>query len=320
VKGQRNSRKRDPHWAQHNMKKENSEFTRRRFIGSTVGVAAALQLPRAVSAFGLTPPLAGCRLIPEQEVGPYYVADELLRSDITEGKPGVPLALRVVVLDSRTCTPLPNAAIDIWHCDALGLYSGFTKQNPMGPGGPGGFGGPPRDFDPQHPGNRPGPRENMGAPPANHPTDKLTFLRGIQLTAADGSVNVRTVFPGFYMGRTNHIHFKVRVDGDTDGKSYVAGHTSHVGQIFFPEEVAAELMKHQPYSLHEIHRVTATEDDIFTDQHGDLSVANLQPVRSGEVSAGFRADLVAYVDPNATPAATGRMLGPGGPPPNNNQR
>jgi protocatechuate 3,4-dioxygenase beta subunit len=226
--------------AHDNMKKENYGFTRRRFIGSTVGVAAALQLPRAVSAFGLTPPPADCRLIPEQEVGPYYIADELLRSDITEGKPGVPLALRVVVIDSRTCKPLANAAIDIWHCDALGLYSGFTKQNPMGPGGFGGppRGGPPPDFDPQHPGNRPGPRENMGAPPANHPTDKLTFLRGIQFTAADGSVNFQTVVPGFYMGRTNHIHFKVRIGGDTDGKSYAAGHTSHVGQIFFPEEVA----------------------------------------------------------------------------------
>lgn len=306
------------------MKKENYGFTRRRFIGSTVGVAASLQWPRGLSAFGLTPPPAGCRLIPEQEVGPFYIADELLRSDITEGKPGIPLALRVVVIDSRTCKPLANAAIDIWHCDALGLYSGFTKQNPMGPGGPGGFGGPPPggpppDFDPQHPGNRPGPRENMGAPPANHPTDKLTFLRGIQLTAADGSVNFQTAFPGFYMGRTNHIHFKVRVGGNTGGKSYAAGHTSHIGQVFFPEEVAAELMKHEPYSLREIHRVTAAEDDIFTDQHGDLSVANLQPARSGEVAPSFRADLVAYVDPTATPAAT-RMRGPGGPPPNNNQR
>jgi hypothetical protein len=71
-------------------------------------------------------------------------------------------------------------------------------------------------------------------------------------------------------------------------------------------------MKHEPYSLHEIHRVTAAEDDIFTDQHGDLSVANLQPMPSGEVSASFRADLIAYVDPTATPAATRRMRGPGG--------
>jgi protocatechuate 3,4-dioxygenase beta subunit len=304
------------------MKKKTFRFTRRRFIGSTVSAAAALPLSRAVNAFGLTPPPAGCRLIPEQEIGPYYVPGELLRSNITEGKPGVPLALHLVIIDSRTCQPLANAAIDIWHCDALGLYSGFTKQNPMGPGGFGGPppGGPPPDFDPQHPGNRPGPHENMGAPPANHPTDQLTFLRGIQLTAEDGSVNFQTVFPGFYMGRTNHIHFKVRVGGNTDGKSYAAGHTSHVGQIFFPEEVAAELMKHEPYSLHEIHRVTATEDDIFTDQHGDLSVVNLQPVRSDGSPASFRADPVAYVDPTATPAPTGRMRGPGGPPPNTNQR
>jgi protocatechuate 3,4-dioxygenase beta subunit len=304
-------RKDHPHRVRDHMKKKYSGFTRRRFIGSSVGVAAALQFPHALSAFGLTPNPPICKLVPEQEVGPYYLANEFLRSDITEGKPGVPLALRVVVMDSRSCKPLANAAIDIWHCDALGLYSGFTKQNPTGPGGP------PPDFDPQHPRNRSGPPENMGPPPENHPTDKLTFLRGIQFTGADGSVNFQTVFPGFYMGRTNHIHFKVRVGGNTDGKSYEAGHTSHIGQIFFPEEIAAELMKHEPYSLHTIHRVTSSEDDIFNDQHGDLSVAQIPLVRTGD--SGFHADLVAYVDPTATPAATGRMRGPGGPPSHDDQ-
>jgi protocatechuate 3,4-dioxygenase beta subunit len=55
----------------------------------------------------------------EQEVGPYYVADELVRRDVREDKPGLPLLLRLAVLDLHTCKPLSNAAIDIWHCDAL---------------------------------------------------------------------------------------------------------------------------------------------------------------------------------------------------------
>jgi protocatechuate 3,4-dioxygenase beta subunit len=50
----------------------------------------------------------------------------------------------------------------------------------------------------------------MGPPPENHPTDKLTFLRGVQLTGSDGTVVFKTIFPGFYEGRRNHIHFKVR--------------------------------------------------------------------------------------------------------------
>src|SRR6202451_1283831 len=235
-------------------------FSRRRLVASGLAAAASLKL-RAAQGVGFTERAMVCRLVPEQEVGPYYVPGEILRSDITEGKRGVPLQLRVLVLDARTCKPLPNAAVDLWHCDALGLYSGFTKQNPMGPGGP-----PPR-FDPQNPGpsDRMGPPpggmgrpDGMGPPGENHPTDKLTFLRGIQLTSDAGTVEFRTVFPGVYMGRTNHIHFKVRVGGQA-GRSYQAGHTSHVGQVFFPEELAANLMGQEPYRRHQIHRTTQAE-------------------------------------------------------------
>ena len=206
------------------MKPSPFAISRRRFLASTAALATTLQLQRAARAAGLMADAQVCTLAAEQEVGPYYVANELIRSDISEHKPGIPLSLRILVLDARTCKPISNAAVDVWHCDALGLYAGFTQQNPMGPGGPGGpdgparFGGPPPGgsppgFDPQHPGNRPGPPENMGPPPRNHPSDNFTFLRGIQLTGADGAVSFRTVFPGFYMGRTNHIHFKVRIGG-----------------------------------------------------------------------------------------------------------
>ena len=294
------------------MKKFAVDVSRRRFMAAGFAIASTLQLQRAARALGLAADAPVCALNAEQEVGPYYVAGEMLRSDIVEGKPGVPLSLRIMVLDSRSCKPLPNAAIDIWHCDALGLYSGFTKQNPMGPGGPG---GPPPGFDPNHPGNRAGPPEGMGPPPMNPPTDKLTFLRGIQLTDADGAVDFKTVFPGFYMGRTNHIHFKVRLGGEASGKTYAAGHTSHIGQVFFPEDVATALMQHEPYSLHKIHRTTQGEDNVFNDQHGDRSIAKLIAASPGQFSAGMRAELVASVDPTATPGPARRMGGPGGMPP-----
>ncbi len=251
-------------------------------------------------------------LLAEQEVGPYYVADEELRASLAEGRAGVPLALRLVVLDARSCTPLAHAAVDVWHCDAMGLYSGYTKQNPMGAGGPPGPppGPPPGGFDPQHPGNRPGPPEGMGPPPMNHPTDKLTFCRGIQLTGEDGVVQFLTIFPGFYMGRTNHIHFKVRVAGHPEQRTYAAGHTSHVGQVFFPEKMAATLMEQEPYRRHQIHRTTQAEDGVYNGQEGRLSVATVQPEPGG--TRLLRADLVAEVDPTATPLPATR--GAGGPP------
>ena len=262
-----------------------------------------------------------CRLAAEQEEGPYYVEDELVRSNIVEGKPGVPLSLRLVVLDARTCKPLQNAAVDIWHCDAEGIYSGYTQQSrmqggppggPDGPDGPGGpNGGPPPGFDPQHPGDRPGPPGGMGRPPKNNPTDKFTFLRGIQITGADGSVNFQTVFPGFYQGRTNHIHFKVREGGQVSSKTYTAGHTAHTGQLFFPEEVSIQLMQHEPYSLHKIHRTTQAEDHVFGEQNGQLFIARLQPLHPGNFGAGIHAELVAAVDPTATPAGIQLMGGPG---------
>jgi protocatechuate 3,4-dioxygenase beta subunit len=131
------------------------------------------------------------------------------------------------------------------------------------------------------------------------------------MTDADGAVRFRTVFPGFYMGRTNHIHFKVRLGGHVGDKTYAAGHISHTGQVFFPEEFAAKLMEHEPYSRHKIHRTTQSEDDVFGDQHGELSIARLKPLGD---AAGYEAELVTAVDPTATPGPAERRGGFGGPP------
>jgi protocatechuate 3,4-dioxygenase beta subunit len=141
------------------------------------------------------------------------------------------------------------------------------------------------------------------------PTDKLTFLRGIQLTDADGTVAFHTIFPGFYQGRVNHIHFKVRLAGHPDQRTYTAGHTSHVGQLFFPEDLAAKLMATEPYASHHIHRTTQAEDNVFNHQHGDLSVSAISPLHPENLSAGFHAHLTVAVDPIATPSPVG-----GGPP------
>ena len=161
----------------------------------------------------------------------------------------------------------------------------------------------------------------MGAPPEMHITDQFTFLRGIQFTDDQGRAEFATVFPGFYMGRTNHIHFKVREggrvssrEGATGGQTYIEGHTSHVGQVFFPEDFAAELMRHEPYAMHRIPRTTQAEDGIFQDQHGAAAVARLHPIDAKHPEAGYVAELIVTVDPTRSPAPMG-MRGPGGPPP-----
>ena len=125
-----------------------------------------------------------CVLTPEQTEGPYYLPLDLLRQDITEGRPGLPLRLRIAVVDVNGCSPLPDAAVDIWHCDAQGYYSGFT-------GYPGG------DADPE----------------AGAGVEEGTFLRGVQTTNADGIAEFQTIYPGWYTGRTVHIHMKVHVGG-----------------------------------------------------------------------------------------------------------
>lgn len=271
--------------------------TRRGFMTTGLTAAAALGLAPRLEGWDFQP--TACTLMPEQEVGPFYIADELVRADIREGKAGFPLELRIAIQDTRTCKPLANAAIDLWHCDALGLYSGFTAMSEMGgPGGPEGRG---RGRGP----GRGGPPPDGGGPPAMQPTDKQTFCRGIQLTDKDGVATFTTVFPGFYQGRTNHIHFKVRIDGRATERTYEAGHTSHIGQVFFPEDVSAKLMALEPYRSHAIHRTTQDEDGIYQDEHGAASVATLHPVKKDDPAAGFRASLIAGVDPTATPAPVG---------------
>ena len=133
--------------------------------------------PRRAVAGTLGP---SCVVRPEQTEGPYFVDERLHRSDIrsdpTDGlvRPGTPLALTLLVsrLNAGDCQPLPGAQVDIWHCDAQGVYS--DVQDP--------------EFS----------------------TIGQKFLRGYQITDARGEARFVTLYPGWYPGRTVHIHFKIR--------------------------------------------------------------------------------------------------------------
>lgn len=122
---------------------------------------------------------SACVLIPQETEGPYPLDtvsnSELLRQDITGGKTGVPLKMRLKIIGSVNCAPIQNAWVKIWHCDKDGYYSGYTNQGYLGT------------------------QNNAGQ----------TFCRGVQVTDANGEVEFITIFPGWYTGRVTHIHFRV---------------------------------------------------------------------------------------------------------------
>jgi protocatechuate 3,4-dioxygenase beta subunit len=255
---------------------------------------------RAVRGFSSEPV---CRLAAEQEEGPYYVDDETLRRDITEGKPGAPLKLAIRLVDNRSCTPLQNAALDIWHCDSSGMYSGFTSSSPDGGPPPGDRRGPP-------PG---GPPPGFG-PRGRRQIDTTRFLRGVQITDSNGAVEFATVYPGWDFGRAIHIHMKVHLGGAAD-RIYSGGHVAHTGQLFFPEDISERIARTEPYAKRlAVHRTTQREDGIFKSQHGAEGMLKME--RLGKTDQdGFLAMVTLAIDPGSTPAPVRGFAGPGGPPP-----
>jgi len=166
----------------------------------------------------LFPQSASCALTPEETEGPYYFNANSIRGDIREDRQGTALRLAMRVQD-RSCTPIPNAIVDIWHCDASGLYSGFESVSRRGEIG--------------------GPR-----------TDEETYLRGAQVTNGDGVVEFLTVYPGWYQGRTVHIHVKVHLDSRTVLTS----------QLYFDEAVTERVYARSPY-LEQGERDSFNRDD-----------------------------------------------------------
>jgi protocatechuate 3,4-dioxygenase beta subunit len=112
---------------------ENSKLTRRESLLAAGGLVAAALLPEVADAAsgpaGVSSGAISCVLTPELTEGPYYVPNEKVRRNITEGKPGVALELRLTVVNASTCKPIRNAVVDIWHADAGGVYSGAIAGN-----------------------------------------------------------------------------------------------------------------------------------------------------------------------------------------------
>jgi protocatechuate 3,4-dioxygenase beta subunit len=189
---------------------------------------AAGEGPAGVASGAVT-----CVLTPEQTEGPYYIDGETLRRNITEGRPGMPLTLRLKVVNASTCKAIRGALVDIWHADAAGVYSGFGS----------------------------------GA-------SSRTFMRGIQRTNVQGLAIFKTVYPGWYPGRTVHIHVKVHLGGDV----------VHTGQLYFADAVTDAVYRGAPYASRPGRSTRNSSDAIFRNG-GSRSMLSLRKDGSGYVGS-----------------------------------
>jgi protocatechuate 3,4-dioxygenase beta subunit len=199
--------------------------------------------PEAVSA-DLASMLSTCtvrRPWAEQDLGPYHRDAQPARRDVVEDREGVSLQLGIRLTDGA---PRAGAVVEIWQCDALGRYSGFP---------------PPRSSEvvsAEH------------APRAEYSPDQ-TFLRGRQTADADGMVEFRTIYPGWYPGRTVHVHVMVHV-----------GDAVLISQLYFPDAVSDRVLAQSPYAERPDRDTTNATDGIFA-TGGEPAVLDVAPVGTG---------------------------------------
>jgi protocatechuate 3,4-dioxygenase beta subunit len=244
------------------MTQDTPNSARRRLL--TLAGAAPLVL---TAASACAEPVAGptpekvCKLTPQATQGPYWFDPRLDRADVAEGKPGVPVTVAVTVVDGG-CRPIPSARVDLWHCDAAGLYSGYEGQ---------------------------GDDHRTG-------TKGQTFLRGAQLTDAAGRVAFRSIWPGWYEGRTPHMHLKVFLDA----------RTVLTCQLFVPDALSEWLYDNVPAYRRPRRRDTFNRQDGVALQGGEAMVAAVK-----ELKDGYDLALTLGVDPAADWKDQG--FGPNGP-------
>lgn len=202
---------------------------------------------------------------PAMTEGPFFVDEKLNRSDLIGDttraavKNGAPLALsiRLYKLAGGKFSPLRGAMVDVWHCDAKGVYS-----------------------DENHPMNH----EN---------TAGQKWLRGYQVSNEDGLVRFSTIVPGWYPGRTAHVHFKVRQTLDERTKEFTS-------QLFFDDAAVDEVYAREPYLPHRAGEPRNASDGIFRERQVDGSSAGEQLLLDMKKAAkGYRVEFaVALTDEN----------------------
>ncbi len=222
--------------------------------------------------------LPACVVKPAKTEGPYFVDEMLNRSDIriepSDGSmiEGVPLQLtfQVTQVNGDTCEALEGAQVDVWHCDALGNYSDVNAQG------------------------------------VDNTSKK--FLRGYQVTDELGTAAFTTVYPGWYRGRTVHIHFKIRTDPASD-----SGY-EFTSQLFFDEAMTDTIYAQKPYSTHTGRDMLNADDGIYADDGETLTLDIVE--NDDKTIGGYKATFYIALDLSVTPVETGSNCGPGGNRPN----
>jgi protocatechuate 3,4-dioxygenase beta subunit len=195
------------------------------------------------SAAGLLAKAGPCTLTPATIAGPTWFDAAAVRGDIRDGRPGLPLELAFRVERAGTCAPLPGAVVDLWQCDAVGVYSGFAGAKPGQGGSSGG-------------------RDQYGDAEAAATTAER-WLRGTQATDAAGTVTFSTIYPGWYPTRSAHLHLKVHLDEAT----------ALTTQLFFDDAVSdAVYSGNDPYRQH-AGRDTRNDTDPFFASAAQLHLA-----------------------------------------------
>ncbi|KAK4222283.1 catechol 1,2-dioxygenase [Podospora fimiseda] len=186
-----------------------------------------------------------CILTPDATEGPYYVGGEYVRENIIEDQEGVPLILDYQVVDVNTCEPVPNLYVEIWACNATGVYGGVVAN---------------------------GNGDSSDASNINN-----TWLRGIQPTDKDGVARFETIFPGHYTGRTHHIHLMAHANATLKANQTLGNevYSSHIGQAFFDQDLITEVEKTAPY-IYNKQPLMLNKDDFIMRQ--ESSIAGVDPV------------------------------------------
>lgn len=184
-----------------------------------------------------------CLLWPEQDEGPYRREAPPLRRDVVEDRKGAPLQLGLR-LTAGGATPPAGTLVEIWHCDALGRYSGF----------------PPPD---------PSVVATAATAPRAEYLPEETFLRGAQAPDAAGRVEFRAIYPGWYPGRTVHIHLIVRTPD--------AVYTS---QLYFPDDLSDDVLASTSYRQRPRRDTTNATDEIYP-AGGPPAVLDPMPTNGG---------------------------------------
>jgi protocatechuate 3,4-dioxygenase beta subunit len=234
-----------------------SSVTRRQAVGMAGAAGASLLLSRIsgpdrlLESIGVSDvaqaAATSCVLTPDKTEGPYFVDEKLNRSDIradpTDGsvQPGTPVSLTMVVVRAGgNCAPVAGAAVDIWHANASGKYSDIASEGSAG----------------------------------------KKYLRGVQVSDANGQAKFTTVYPGWYQGRAVHIHFKVRL---FDGTSQTYEFTS---QLFFDPATTSAVYATGVYAARGQASTSNGSDGIYGSDGSKLVVA-LTPDGNGGFAGTF---------------------------------